>query len=104
MPYPASLSGSPSYDSMFEVEYYFRGMGNMITVQPVLISNTVVFLVHFADGEESSMALMYNKKNTWSDIEKESTGLTEAIGNAIENYYSTRQLPWSEHPAGYLLN
>jgi hypothetical protein len=104
MPYLPSLSGYPSYDSFFEVEYYFGGMGNMIRVQPVLISNTVVFLVHFAGGEEPSAALMYNKKNEWSDIEKESTGLTEAIGNAIENYYSTRQLPWSENPGDYQLN
>jgi len=41
------------------------------------------------------MALVYNKKDIWSDIEKESTGLTEAIGAAIEQYYSTRYLPWS---------
>lgn len=104
MPHPASLSGSPSFDSFFEVEYYFGGTGKLITVQPILLSNTVVFLVHFAGGEELSAALMYNKRNEWSDIEKESTGVTQAIGNAIENYYSTRQLPWSDHPMDYLLN
>jgi hypothetical protein len=41
------------------------------------------------------MALVYNKKESWSDIEQESTGLTEAIGLAIENYYSSRYLPWT---------
>jgi hypothetical protein len=32
-------------------------------------------------------------KDEWSDIEKESTGETEAIGMAIEKYYSKRYLP-----------
>ena len=55
-------------------------------------------LVHFPGGEGDSMALVYNKRDTWSDIEKESTGLTEAIGMAIETYYSNRYLPWSNNP------
>jgi hypothetical protein len=38
------------------------------------------------------MALVYNTKDEWSDIEKESTGETEAIGGAIEKYYSNRYL------------
>ena len=41
------------------------------------------------------MALVYNKKDTWSDIEKESNGHTEAIGLAIENYYTECYLPWT---------
>jgi hypothetical protein len=38
------------------------------------------------------MALVYNSRDEWSDIEKESTGETEAIGLAIEKYYSKRYL------------
>ena len=67
-------------------------------VKPILVNTVVIFLVHFPDGGAESMALVYNKKDVWSDIEKESTGLTEAIGNAIETYYSNRYLPWSNTP------
>ena len=49
----------------------------------------------FLESYDDPMALVYNKKDVWSDIEKESSGLTEAIGAAIEQYYSTRYLPWS---------
>jgi hypothetical protein len=52
-----------------------------------------IFLVQFPDEEADSMALVYNSKDEWSDIEKESTGETEAIGMAIEKYYSKRYLP-----------
>lgn len=66
-----------------------------MVVQPIVINSIVIFLVNFPDGDEEPMALVYNKKDIWSDIEKESSGLTEAIGAAIEQYYSSRYLPWS---------
>jgi hypothetical protein len=93
--YSAALQDYLASEVFFEVEYFFHGQGNYVVVQPILISNVVVFLVHSPGGDEPSMALVYNKKDVWSDIEKGSTGLTGAIGAAIENYYSTRYLPWS---------
>jgi hypothetical protein len=93
--YTTAVQGVLSSETFFEVEYFFNGQGKPIMVQPILISNVVVFLVHFPGREEPSMALVYNKKDAWSDIEKESTGLTEAIGAAIENHYATCYLPWS---------
>lgn len=95
IPYASSIQGSLSFESSFEVEYFFKRQWNLIVIKPILIGKVVIFLVNFPEGEEEPLALVYNKRDTWSDIEKESTGLTEAIGAAIENYYSTRYLPWT---------
>jgi hypothetical protein len=97
IPYASSIQESLSLETSFEIEYFFNGRGNPIMVKPMLLGAVVVFLVHFPEGDEQSMALVYNKKDSWSDIEKESTGLTEAIGEAIEQYYSSRYLPWSNN-------
>ena len=95
IPYASSIQESLPFESSFEVEYFFEGQGNPVIVKPILINTVVIFLVHFPEGGVDSMALVYNKRDAWSDIEKESTGLTEAIGTAIETYYSNRYLPWS---------
>ena len=95
IPYASSIQGSLPFDKTFEVEYFFGGQWNLVTVKPILINTVVIFLVHFPERDEEPMALVYNKRDTWSDIEKESTGLTDAIGLSIENYYSDCYLPWS---------
>lgn len=95
IPYASLLQESLALETSFEVEYFFNGLGRSIVVKPILIGAVVVFLVHFPESDMQSMALVYNKKASWSDIEKESTGLTESIGVAIEKYYSSRYLPWS---------
>ena len=95
IPYASSIQESLPFESSFEVEYFFNAQWNWVVVKPILINTVVIFLVNFPDSDEEPMALVYNKKDIWSDIEKESTGLTEAIGAAIEQYYSTRYLPWS---------
>lgn len=95
IPYASSIQESLPFESSFEVEYFFEGQGNPVIVKPILVNTIVIFLVHFPEGGADSMALVYNKRDAWSDIEKESTGLTEAIGAAIETYYSNRYLPWS---------
>ena len=95
IPYASSIQESLPFESSFEVEYRFNSLWNWVVVQPIVINTVVIFLVNFPDGDEEPMALVYNKKDIWSDIEKESTGLTEAIGAAIEQYYSSRYLPWS---------
>jgi hypothetical protein len=95
IPYASSIQESLPFESSFEVEYFFNGLWDLIVVKPILINKVVIFLVNFPEGREDPIALVYNKRDTWSDIEKESTGLTEALGAAIENYYSTRYLPWS---------
>ena len=95
IPYASFLQGSLPFDSTFEVEYFFSGMWHLVMVKPILINTVVIFLVNFTDGEAEPMALVYNTKDTWSDIENESTGATEAIGEAIENYYAAAYLPWS---------
>ncbi|MBN9380182.1 MAG: hypothetical protein J0H74_05425 [Chitinophagaceae bacterium] len=95
IPYASSIQEALPFDSSFEVEYFFNGRCNWVAVKPILIGTVVVFLVNFLESYDEPMALVYNKKDIWSDIEKESTGLTEAIGAAIEQYYSTRYLPWS---------
>src|SRR6202012_797690 len=95
IPYASSIQESLPFEKSFELEYFFEAQWNLIVVKPILINTVVIFLVHFPEGGEESMALVYNKRDTWSDIEKESTGLTEAIGTAIETYYSSRYLPWS---------
>jgi hypothetical protein len=97
IPYASSIQESLPFDSEFEVEYFFDGRGSFIVVKPILVNTVVIFLVHFRGGEGDSMALVYNKRDTWSDIEKESTGETEAIGTAIETYYSNRYLPWANN-------
>ena len=93
--YASSVQESLSFDVSFEVPYFIGGQGNNIVVKPILVNTVVIFLVNFPEGEEEPMALVYNKKDTWADIERESTGLTESIGAAIESYYSNRFLPWS---------
>ena|ERR1700733_8935543 len=95
IPYATSIQGSLLLETSFEVEYFFNGQGSLIMVKPILLGTVVIFLVHFPEADRQSMALVYNKKESWSDIEEESTGLTEAIGEAIENYYSSRYLPWA---------
>jgi hypothetical protein len=95
IPYASSIQESLPFESSFEVEYFFNGQWNLIIVKPILVNKVVIFLVNFPEREQDPIALVYNKKDTWSDIEKESTGLTEALGASIENYYSTRYLPWS---------
>lgn len=97
IPYASSIQGSLPLETAFEVEYFFNGQGSPIMVKPILLGTVVIFLVHFPETDRPSMALVYNKKESWSDIEKESTGLTEAIGDAIEKYYSSRYLPWSKN-------
>src|ERR1700749_539996 len=94
--YASSIQEHLPFEKSFELEYVFEGMRNNIVIKPILVNTVVIFLVHFPGGEGEPMALVYNKKDTWSDIEKESTGLTEAIGAAIEKYYSTRYLPWTD--------
>jgi hypothetical protein len=95
VPHAFAIQRALYSETAFEVEYFFKGQANYIAVQPMLVSNVIVFLVHFPGGEESSMALVYNTRDEWSDIERESTGLTEAIGQAIENYYYHSYLPGS---------
>ena len=97
IPYASSIQESLPLETPFEVEYFFGGRGNFVMVKPILLGTVVVFLVHFPGSDEESMALVYNKKDSWSDIEKESCGLTEAIGEAIESYYSSRYMPWSNN-------
>ena len=98
IPYASSIQESLPFESSFEVEYFLEGQGSFVVVKPILVNTVVIFLVHFPDdGRKDSMALVYNKRDTWSDIEKESTGMTEAIGVAIETYYSNRYLPWSNN-------
>ena len=95
IPYASSIQESLPFEKSFELEYFFEGQWQLVVVKPILINTVVIFLVHFPEGREESMALVYNKKDTWSDIEKESNGQTEAIGLAIENYYSDCYLPWT---------
>jgi len=95
IPYASSIQEHLPFEKSFEVEYFFEGCWNLVVVKPILVNTVVIFLVSFPEGGAESMALVYNKKDTWADIEKESTGLTEAVGTAIENYYSECYLPWS---------
>lgn len=100
IPYASSIQESLPFEKSIDVEYFFEGQWNLIVVKPILVNTVVIFLVHFPEGDKDSIALVYNKKDEWSDIEKESTGLTDAIGAAIENYYSTSYLPWSNSRSG----
>ncbi len=88
----SSLQETLPFDHAFEIDYVYGGDWNLVMVKPILVHSVVIFLVQFPDGEGNSMALVYNTKDEWSDIEKESTGETEAIGGAIEKYYSNRYL------------
>ncbi|SRR5258708_39729227 len=102
MPGAASIGDPYWQETSFEVEYYFKGRGNYALVRPILVNTVVIFLVNFPEQEECPMALVYNKKDAWSDIEKESTTRTEAVGAAIENYYSRMYLSGSDHRQGIL--
>jgi hypothetical protein len=84
----SSLQETLPFDQAFEMEYRYHGESNLVMVNPIIVHTVVIFLVQFPDKEADSMALVYNSKDEWSDIEKESTGETEAIGMAIEKYYS----------------
>jgi hypothetical protein len=92
IPYASSVQETLPFDQAFEVEYVYEGDWNLVVVKPILVHSVVIFLVQFPEGEGNSMALVYNTKDEWSDIEKESTDETEAIGLAIEKYYSKRYL------------
>ncbi|HVS98448.1 MAG TPA: hypothetical protein VHE54_18275 [Puia sp.] len=102
IPYASSIQETLPFERTFELEYFFGGSRNNVVVQPMLVNNVVIFFVHFPAGESEPMALVYNKKDTWADIEKESTGLTEAVGQAIEDHYSECYLPWQASRAGAL--
>ena len=88
----SSIQETLPFDQAFEIEYVYEGKWNLIMIKPILVHSVVIFLVQFPDGQGESMALVYNTKNEWSDIEKESTRETEAIGMAIEKYYSNHYL------------
>jgi hypothetical protein len=92
IPYASSIQEPLPFDQAFEMEYTYCGEWNLVMVKPILIHAVVIFLVQFAEGLADSLALVYNSKDEWADIEKESTGETEAIGLAIEKYYSQRYL------------
>jgi hypothetical protein len=95
IPYASPLQEHLPFENAFEAEYFFSGRWNLVVVEPILVNTVVVFLVSFPGGESESMALVYNKKDIWADIEKESTGRTGAVGMAIENHYSDCYLPWT---------
>jgi|SRR5580698_5839013 hypothetical protein len=92
IPYASSVQETLPFDQVFEIEYVYEGDWSLVMVKPILVHSVVIFLVQFPEGEGNSMALVYNARDEWSDIEKESTGETEAIGLAIEKYYSRRYL------------
>jgi hypothetical protein len=93
IPCASSIQEQLPFEKSFELEYCFDGAWHPVVVKPILINTVVIFLAHFPDGETDPMALVYNKKDVWADIEKESTGLTEAVGRAIENYYTQVYMP-----------
>jgi len=95
IPYASSIQEQLPFEKNLELEYFFDRRWSLVVVQPILVNTVVIFLVSFPEGESEPMALVYNKKDTWADIERESTGLTEAVGAAIENHYSECYLPWS---------
>ena|ERR1041385_8716820 len=92
IPYASSIQEHLPFDRSFEVEYFFEACWNLVVVKPILINTVVIFLVSFPEGEAESMALVYNNNDIWADIEKEPSGLTEAVGAAIESYYSAHYL------------
>ena len=95
IPYASSIQEHLPFEKSFEVEYFFDSRWNLVVVKPILVNTVVIFLASFPEGDAEPMALVYNKKDIWADIEQESTGLTEAVGSAIENYYSECYLPWT---------
>jgi hypothetical protein len=97
IPYASSIQEHLPFERSFEVEYLLDGLRYPVVVKPILVNTVVIFLVHFPGGESEPMALVYNKKDIWADIEKESTGLTEAVGEAIEDHYSDCYLAWPGH-------
>jgi hypothetical protein len=97
IPYASSIQEHLPFERSFELEYLFDGLRYTVIVKPILVNTVVIFLVHFPGGEAESMALVYNKKDIWADIEKESTGLTEAVGQAIEDHYSDCYRAWPGH-------
>jgi hypothetical protein len=92
IPYASSIQETLPFDHAFEIEYIYEGEWNLVMVKPILVHSVVIFLVQFPEGEGNSMALVYNTKDEWSDIEKESSDETGVIGVAIEKYYSKRYL------------
>ena len=92
IPSASSVQQTLHFDQAFEIEYMHSGEWNLVMVKPILVHSVVIFLVQFPEREGDSMALVYNTKEEWADIEKESTGETDAIGQAIEKYYSKRYL------------
>jgi hypothetical protein len=90
--YASSVQVTLSFEQPFELEYVYRGERKLMLVKPILLHSVVVFLIQFPEGGTEPMALVYNARNEWSDIEKESTRETGAIGLAIENHYSNRYL------------
>ena len=85
-----SLWNEISPEDAFGIEYSYLGVWQTEMVKPIHLPSVVVFLVRSTDIEKEPVALVFNSKNEWSDIERESTGLTRAIGLAIEEYYSNR--------------
>ena len=96
IPYASSLQETLPFEKNLELEFFFDHRWSLVVVQPILVNTVVIFLVSFPEGESEAMALVYNEKDAWSDIEKESTGLTEAVGTAIENHYS-ETYRWDRH-------
>ena len=92
IPYASSLQQHLPFEKNLELEYFFDRRWSLVVVQPILVNTVVIFLVSFPEGEAGPMALVYNNKDSWADIEKESTGMTEAVGTAIEHHYSERYL------------
>lgn len=78
------------FEHSFETEYYFEHRWRRIVVKPILVNDVVIFLVNFPVEFLEPIALVYNERDSWSDIEKECTGRTASIGASIEQYYSTR--------------
>ncbi|MHA4807780.1 hypothetical protein ACX0G9_06725 [Flavitalea flava] len=101
MPYASSMMELVTMVDKFEFECFFDRRWHIIKVRPMLINSIAVFMVYFSDGEAPPMALVYNNKNIWANIENESmednsnANMTRAIGSGIEQFYSTRYLPWS---------
>jgi len=70
IPYASSIQELLPFESSFEMEYSFNGQWNWVVVKPILINTVVIFLVQFPEADDEPMALVYNKKDVWSDIEK----------------------------------
>ncbi|HTR30586.1 MAG TPA: hypothetical protein VMH27_15040 [Puia sp.] len=90
--YASSVQVTLAFEQPFEMEYAYCGQWNLVMVKPILLQSVVIFLIQFTEGGADPMALVYNAREEWSDIEKESTRETSAIGLAIENHYSNRYL------------